>query len=131
LLALIPLLLGSLWTIGAMRLLGIQLNLANSMFLPLIVGAGVEYGIIILHRWREGGMRPGCLPLSTGKGVVLAALTTTFGFGSLMICRHQGIFSLGLLSFAGSLLVLAAAVLLLPAILTWGKQLRVCSRREV
>jgi predicted RND superfamily exporter protein len=101
-----------------MGLVGLQFNPANSVFLPIIVGAGVEYGIVMLHRWREGRMPPGCLPLSTGKGVILAALTTTVGFGSLMICRHRGILSLGFLSFVGSLFVLAAAVLLVSAVLT-------------
>jgi predicted RND superfamily exporter protein len=117
LLAMIPLVAGTLWTLGIMGLVGIQFNLANTIFLPLIVGAGVEYGIIILHRWREGRMQPGHLPFSTGKGVILCALTTTVGFGSLMICRHRGIASLGFLAFAGSLMVLAAAVIILPAIL--------------
>jgi predicted RND superfamily exporter protein len=88
---------------------------ANTIFLPLIVGAGVEYGIIILYRWQEGRMQPGHLPLSTGKGVILATLTTTIGFGSLMLCRYRGTFSLGVLAFVGSLFVLAATLVLMPA----------------
>ena len=117
LLALLPLLVGTLWTVGVMGLTGVNFNLANSIFLPLIVGAGVEYGVIILHRWREGNMLPGHLAKSTAKGVILAALTTTVGFGALMISRHRGIFSLGFLALAGSLCVMLAAVVLLPAIL--------------
>jgi uncharacterized protein len=117
LLALIPIALGSLWTVGIMGMADIQFNLANSMFMPLVVGAGVEYAVIILSRWREGRMLPGHLPLSTGKGVILAALTTTFGFGALMISHHRGIFSLGFVSWAGSLCVLLSAIIILPAIL--------------
>lgn len=117
LLAFLPLILGTLWTVGTMAPLGISFNLANSVFLPLIVGAGVEYGIIIVHRWKEGSGPSGTLPWSTAKGVLCASLTTNLGFGTLMICRHQGIFSLGVLSFVGSMLVLAAAVLVLPAVI--------------
>jgi uncharacterized protein len=117
LLAFVPLMVGSLWTVGIMGLVGIDFNLANSMFMPLIVGAGVEYGVIILHRWGEGLIEPGHLPFSTGKGVVLAALTTTVGFGTLMVSHHQGIFSLGFVAWTGSICVLVAAVLLLPAML--------------
>jgi len=117
LLALVPLVLGSLWTVGIMGVVGIQFNLANSIFMPLVVGAGVEYAVIILSRWREGRMLPGHLPFSTGKGVVLAALTTTVGFGALMISHHRGIFSLGFVAWAGSLCVLLSAVIILPAIL--------------
>jgi uncharacterized protein len=98
-----------------MGLIGLQFNVANTIFLPLIVGAGVEYGIIILYRWQEGRMQPGHLPLSTGKGVILATLTTTIGFGSLMLCRYRGTFSLGVLAFVGSLFVLAATLVLVPA----------------
>jgi uncharacterized protein len=117
LLALVPLSLGSLWTVGLMGWVGIQFNLANSIFMPLVVGAGVEYGVIVLYRWREGNMLPGHLPFSTGKGVILAALTTTLGFGALMVSRHRGIFSLGFVAWAGSLCVLLPAIVILPAIL--------------
>lgn len=117
LIALVPLGLGSLWTVGIMGMADVQFNLANSIFMPLVVGAGVEYAVIILSRWREGRMVPGHLPFSTGKGVILAALTTTVGFGALMISHHKGIFSLGFLSWAGSLCVLLSAIIILPAIL--------------
>jgi predicted RND superfamily exporter protein len=39
------------------------------------------------------------------------------GFGSLVLCRHRGIFSLGFLAVVGSVFVLAAAVVLVPAVL--------------
>ncbi len=117
LLAWIPLAVGMLWTVGIMGWWGTDFNLANSIFMPLVVGAGVEYGIIILQRWREGKILPGHLPLSTGKGIILAALTTTVGFGSLMISDHQGIFSLGFVAAVGSLCVLVAAVVVVPAVL--------------
>jgi len=117
LLAMTPLLAGTIYTMGMMRLFGINLNLANTLFLPLIVGAGVEYGIIILQRWHTTSDDLIVLPFSTGKGIVLAGLTTTVGFGSLIITDHQGTASLGLLAMVGSLCVLAAAVLFLPAIM--------------
>jgi uncharacterized protein len=117
LLAMIPLFVGTAWTLAMIRCFGINLNLANSVFLPMIVGAGVEYAIIILQRWRQGGNGNIVLPYSTGKGVILAGLSTTVGFASLMISSHQGVYSLGLLTTVGSLAVLAAAVLLLPAIM--------------
>ncbi len=116
LLAMTPLAVGTVWTFGVMHGFGVDLNLANSIFLPLVVGAGVEYGIIIVQRWRqrEAGV---VLPSSTGQGVILAGLTTTVGFGSLTLSSHQGLYSLGLLTMIGSLVILAAAVLLLPALL--------------
>ncbi|MFZ2446408.1 MAG: MMPL family transporter [Syntrophobacteraceae bacterium] len=118
LISLIPLTAGTIWTVGIMGATGIDFNLANSIFMPLVVGAGVEYGVIILHRWREGRVGYGRLPFSTGKGVILAALTTTLGFGALMISHHRGIFSLGFVAWAGSICVLVSALFILPAILS-------------
>ena len=118
LLALLPLLVGTGWTLNIMWLLNIPFNQANVLFLPLILGEGVEFGIIILVRWRmEESARAITLPASTAKGVALAALTTTVGFGSLMISGHQGVFSLGLLATVGSLSVLLASLSVLPAFL--------------
>ncbi len=121
LISLVPLVAGSIWTVGLMGAGGFDFNLANSIFMPLVVGAGVEYGVIILYRWQEGREEQGRLALSTGKGVILAALTTTIGFGILMISKNQGIFSLGFVAWSGSICVLLAALLILPSILSFIK----------
>jgi hypothetical protein len=117
LLALVPLGVGTLWTVAIMGWVGMQFNLANGIFMPLVLAAGVEYGVIILHRWNEGGVLQGEIPFSTVKGVILAALTTTVGFGTLMLSHHRGIFSLGYVAAVGSLCVLVAAIVILPALL--------------
>lgn len=117
-LALIPLMVGTALALSLMWLLEVPFNQANVLFLPLILGEAVEYGIIILVRWqKEKSARVITLPAGTAKGVLLAALTTAVGFGSLMISGHQGTFSLGLLSAVGSLSVLLAALSVLPALL--------------
>ena len=121
LISLIPLVAGTIWTVAIMGAAGFDFNLANSIFMPLVVGAGVEYGVIILQRWREGQAGYGRLPFSTGKGVILAAMTTTIGFGVLMISNHRGIFSLGFVAWTGSICVVLAALLILPAILSFMK----------
>jgi len=117
-LALIPLIVGTSLTLSLMWFLEVPFNQANVLFLPLILGEAIEYGIIILVRWQqEKSARVITLPAGTAKGVLLASLTTAVGFGSLMISGHQGTFSLGLLSTVGSLSVLLAALSILPALL--------------
>ncbi len=117
-LALIPLVVGTGLTVNLMWLLNLPFNQANVLFVPLILGEGIEFGIIILARWRlEESARAIGLPASTAKGVALAALTTTLGFGSLMVSGHQGTFSLGLLATVGSLSVLLTSLSILPAFL--------------
>ncbi|MDR3557890.1 MAG: MMPL family transporter [Syntrophobacteraceae bacterium] len=131
LISLVPLIVGSIWTVGLMGAVGFDFNLANSIFMPLVLGAGVEYGVIILYRWREGREGYGRLPLSTGKGLILAALTTTIGFGALMISQNPGIFSLGFVAWSGSICVLLAALLILPSILSFMKNPAPVSDKEV
>ncbi len=118
LLALVPLWIGTALTLTVMGVVGLSFNQANVLFLPLILGEGVEFGIIILVRWQmEEAARALTLPRATAKGVLLAALTTTVGFGSLMVSSHRGTFSLGLLAAVGSLCVLLASLVFLPAFL--------------
>ncbi len=118
LLALLPLVLGLLWTIGLMRVFGIQFNMANVWGLPLIVGASAEFGLNVMVRYLEGRDHGGPLVArSTVMGVALAGLSTMVGFGSLMIARHQGIYSLGLLLTLGSFCGLFASLAVLPVIL--------------
>jgi uncharacterized protein len=120
LLALVPLLVGSVWTLGMMVLLGVQFNMANLLFLPLIIGIGIDNGVHIVHSFRATGKYEGeSAPLarSTAKAITLAALTTIVGFGSLMISSHRGIHSLGLLVALGVGSVLIASLTTLPSLL--------------
>jgi uncharacterized protein len=120
LLALIPLAVGSLWTLGLMGLFQLKFNVANLIVLPLIVIPAVEGGIMIVYRYREESSkagRPSPLPLSTGRAVLFSSLSNIVGFGSLMISRHWGIFSIGLLLTVGVASVLLASVTVLPSLL--------------
>ncbi|MBK9139673.1 MAG: MMPL family transporter [Verrucomicrobia bacterium] len=118
LLALLPVGLGSLWVLGWMGWTGLRFNPANIMTLPLVVGIGVTNGIHILNRFAEE-RNPGILAKSTGKAVLLSALTTVAGFGSLTIAKHQGIASLGLLMAAGAFACMVAGLVFLPTLLNW------------
>jgi len=117
-LALTSLVLGVLWTLGLMRLFGLTFNLANVWALPLIIGAAVEYGANIYVRAAEGQERGRAfLPRSAVRAVVLNGLTTITGFGSLMVARHRGMWSLGLLLTIGAAVSLVASLGVLPALM--------------
>ncbi|MGF1510776.1 MAG: MMPL family transporter [Myxococcota bacterium] len=114
--ALIPLVIGGGWTLGAMSLTGLQFNLANLVIVPLMIGIGIDIGIHMTHRNIEDGSAGADLVKgSTGRAVLLSGLTTAIGFGSLAIAQHQGIQSLGLLLAIGvSANVLSALFVLAP-----------------
>jgi len=114
----LPVVVGSLWTIGIMDLMGVRFNLANLVILPLILGIGVVNGIHIIHRYREEPDKSiPVLSKSTGRAVILSSLTTMIGFGSMMVADHQGIFSLGLVLTIGVGCCLVASITIVPAFL--------------
>jgi len=118
LIVLLPVVVGSMWTLGIMDLVGVSFNLANLVILPLIIGIGVVNGVHIVHRYREETDKSiNILSRSTGQGVVLSSLTTMIGFGSLMVADHQGVYSLGLVLTLGVGCCLMASITVLPSIL--------------
>jgi uncharacterized protein len=118
LLALLPLVLGLLWTIGLMKVFGIRFNLANIWGLPLIIGTSAEFGLNMMFRYLEGRSHGGPLVArSTVMGVALSGIQTMVGFGSLMVATHRGIFSLGVLLTIGMACGLVSSLVVLPVIL--------------
>ena len=115
-LALVPVGVGFLWLGGLMGLLNVQLNPANIMTLPLVIGIGVTNGIHILNRYAEE-QTPNILARSTGKAVLVSGLTAIAGFGSLMLAKHQGIQSLGYVMSCGLATCMIAGLTFLPALL--------------
>ncbi len=115
-LALVPVAVGSLWLGGLMGWLGVPLNPANIMTLPLVIGIGVTNGIQILNRFAEE-QTPSILARSTGKAVLVSGLTAMAGFGSLILAQHRGIHSLGCVMTAGLATCMIAGLTFLPALL--------------
>ena len=114
-----PLILGTLWTVGVMQLTKLKFNLVNVWALPLIIGSAAEYGVSIVLRSLESPEHGGGSQLarSTVMAVLFNGLTTITGFASLLVAHHRGVWSLGLLLVIGSVMTLAASLLLLPTLL--------------
>jgi len=123
LLALVPLGLGILWMIGAMVLFDLHFNFMNLFVITMILGIGVDYGIHVIHRYLEArdaheGDVPGAVE-ETARGVLLAALTTIVGFGSLATSHYPGLVSMGLVSLLGTAATAIVAIAVVPAWLFW------------
>ena len=119
LLTMIPLILGTIWMVGIMKMAGIKLNLLNVMGLPLILGIAIDYGVHIMHRFKiEGISRLKSIFNSTGKAVVLTSITTFLAFGALGFSSHRGLASLGMTLAIGIVTILLATLVVLPALLS-------------
>ncbi len=119
-LALIPLVVGVLWMLLLMEVLGLKLNFYNLVVLPAVLGIGNDAGVHLVHRYREEGLGSIRRVLrSTGEHVTMGSLTTMIGFGGLLLSFHPGLRSIGELAVVGIGTTLLSAVLFLPALLQW------------
>ncbi|WP_416424823.1 MMPL family transporter [Pseudomonas sp. App30] len=114
-LVLATLLMSALLTALFARLLGMSLNFANIIALPLLLGVGVSFNIYFVMNARAGQRQ--CLGSPTARAVLFSALTTGTAFGSLAIARHPGTASMGLLLLLSLAAVLVSTFAFLPALL--------------
>jgi hypothetical protein len=118
LLVLAPVAFAGVVTAGVCVLIGMPLNFANIIALPLLVGVGVDSGIHILHRMQAGTPGGGDgLRSSTSRAVFASAVTTVASFGNLGFASHYGMASMGQLLTLGMLACLVGALCVLPALI--------------
>jgi hopanoid biosynthesis associated RND transporter like protein HpnN len=115
LLTLIPLALAGVVTLEVTVLVGLPLNFANIIALPLLLGVGVAFKIYYIMAWREGQTH--LLQTSLTRAVIYSALTTATAFGSLCFSSHPGTSSMGKLLALSLVCTLAAAVLFQPILM--------------
>jgi hopanoid biosynthesis associated RND transporter like protein HpnN len=117
--ALTPLAMGIVLSLGIMALFGVPLNPANMIAFPLILGVGVDNGVHVLHDFllrRAEGRSSISHPI--GRGVLVKAVTTIIGFGTLMISSERGLASLGFILTLGVGCCMVTALVFLPALLS-------------
>lgn len=114
-LTLAPLLLSGLLTLGTCVAIGLQLNFANVIALPLLLGIGVAFDIYFVVAWRAGARD--LLQSSLTRAVLFSALTTASGFGTLWLSSHPGTASMGELLMISLGWTLVTTLLVLPALL--------------
>ncbi len=114
-LVLAPLLLSSLLTVIVAVTLPLQLNFANIIALPLLLGVGVSFNVYFVMNWRAGRAAP--LSSATARAILFSALTTATAFGSLALSRHPGTASMGELLLVSLGCTLVATFAFVPALL--------------
>ena len=113
--ALGPLVLAGIVTLGTCVVIGLPLNFANIIALPLLFGIGVAFDIYFVMAWRAGARRLLQSPLT--RAVILSAGTTASAFGTLWLSSHPGLASMGELLAISLIWILASVLFLLPALL--------------
>ncbi|WP_435219688.1 MMPL family transporter [Luminiphilus sp. nBUS_07] len=115
----VPLMLTTVLTFAVMEWVGLSLNMANVLVVPLIFGLGIDSAIHIAHRYQTLGSVERLMQSSTPRAVMLSAVTTVATFASLMTSTHRGAASLGQLLTIAIPIMVVVTFSLVPVLMTY------------
>lgn len=121
-LALIPVLFGTVVTAGFLSLAGVGFTPLTIVVVPLILGLGVDDGVHVVHRMAEPGANSAAVAAgSVGRAILMTTLTSCAGFSALLFSNHPGMEGVAVVLLVGLPVCLLASIMLLPAVATvWG-----------
>jgi hypothetical protein len=113
------------WVLGFLVLCGRTVEIITNVLPPLILVIALADSIHILEHYREERARSADRDEAVRNATsyvltpcFLTSLTTAIGFGSLMVSRVEGIWSLGLLASFGALAAFVISITLVPILLS-------------
>src|SRR5207253_2144401 len=111
-------------TFGLTRLVIGYLNTQTAFLGAIVLGNGINYGLIYLARVKQLRRRgielvPACVEgaQSTAEATLLASAATSVSFGTLIIAANRGFRHFGIIGGMGMLLCWMGTFLLVPALL--------------
>jgi len=117
----LPLILGIVWTLGTMALIGIKLSIGTVGIGAMILGLAVEYGIFLVHRYheeREDKNQEDALKAALGGvgfSIIGSGLATIVGFLALTISVAPVLGDLGSSIALGLAFCLAITIFITPS----------------
>jgi predicted RND superfamily exporter protein len=124
----VPLLCGLLMTFAFAKLLIGSLSSATSGVAALLIGLGIDFAIVTYGRFIEERQKGADLEQalvamtgSSGRGVLVGAVTTTATFYAFTFTDFTGLRQMGILTGTGILFCMMSVFLLLPAMLAWSE----------
>jgi uncharacterized protein len=112
------------WSLGAATLVIGHLSLFSVMFISIVIGIGIDYGIYFLFRYEEelflGRNLKEAIEITaarTGPGMLLSAVTAAATFYVLTLTDFRGVQELGFIAGTAILLAWLAMMTVFPATL--------------
>src|SRR5574342_246810 len=112
------------WSMGIVTLTVGHLTIFSVMFISIVIGIGINYGIYYLFRYEEeiylGRNLKEALELTaarTGRGMLIGALSAAATFYVLMLTDFRGIQELGFIAGTALLMAWLGMITLFPALL--------------
>ena len=119
--ALLPTVIGLIWTAGILALAGIELDLFAMFAVVTFLGIGVDYGIHLVHRCQEHGDAERATS-ELSPVILIAAAITLLGYGTLINSSYPPLRSIGLVSAVSVVALAAVSIFVLPALLQAGRR---------
>ncbi|MDR2136243.1 MAG: MMPL family transporter [Treponema sp.] len=123
----VPIVIAILCNFALMGFLGIKLNIGTAIIASLIVGIGIDYTIHFMDSFRheylrrEGGEDSGNFLrrafLSSGKAIIINAVSVGAGFAVLALSRFRIISDVGILVAFAMLVTALLSLTVIPALL--------------
>jgi hopanoid biosynthesis associated RND transporter like protein HpnN len=117
------LIMGVLWSLGFALITVGHFNVLSIAVIPMVLGIGIDFGIQILGRYEEelgrGRTVEQAIAASlqhTGVAIMTGASTTAAAFFTLCFNDFTGLAELGVIAGSSMILLVAANVVVLPAI---------------
>jgi hypothetical protein len=115
--------LGLPMLLAFMGLFKVSWNFANFFGLPILIGAGHEYGVFMMHRYKEALHNPRRVWRRwdpSDRALFLCAFVTSSSFGFFWaFAHHLGLRSLGLVMAVGTACIYFATIMVVRPLLTW------------
>ena len=125
-------------TFGITRLTIGYLNTQTAFLGAIVVGTGINYGLIYLARVQQlrrqgNGLLVSCVEgaRTTAEATLMAAAATSVSFGVLVLAANRGFRHFGIIGGLGMLLCWLATFLLVPSLLALYEKFRGAPRRAV
>ncbi|MCJ7698251.1 MAG: MMPL family transporter, partial [Thermoplasmata archaeon] len=124
LIAMIPVTISIIWVLGTMYFIGYSLNILTITVTCITIGVGIDYACYITERFRLVADKTGDVTKAvtetisrTGSAVLIAALSSMFGFGVLAFAPIPPQQQFGIITAITLLYAFITSILVLPLVL--------------
>jgi predicted RND superfamily exporter protein len=129
--AIVNLILGLIWAMGAAALIVGQLNLFTQTMSVLILGLGIDFSIHLFSGFTERRAAGDSIAkamentfLKSGKGILTGGVTTGFAFFALTVSRARGMKEMGIVMGVGLIAIMLVTMLFLPLLFVWRERIK-------
>ncbi len=115
----LPMMIAWTWTLGLMKLFGLQFNIFNIIISTFIFGLGIDYSIFISRSMMQHFKYGRDELVSYKNSIFMSAFTTTVGVGVLIFAQHPALRSIAGMSLVGIGSMVLIAYTLQPMLFRW------------